>query len=172
MGRTWKLRGVVPHPEGLVPEMLCEPHIVQMPDGRLLGAIRVHCRPVEPSFTVYTTVSEDDGRTWSTPECIGVNGSPPHLYVHSSGAVICSYACREEEGKSERACVSYDCGKTWSEDYVLNDNVPYNDLGYPATVELSDGSLLTVYYQCWPGDDFCSILYTKWKLSGHEDNAE
>ena len=38
------------------------------------------------------------------------------------------------------------------------------DLGYPATVELSDGSLFTVYYQRVPGDRQDSILYTRWEL--------
>ncbi len=165
-GRSFTLRGTVPLPEDLIIDMMHEPHVVQLPNARLLGAIRVHCRPVEPSFTVYTTFSDDGGYTWSMPECINVNGSPPHLLVHSSGAVICSYACREEEYKSERACVSYDGGETWTEDYELNNEVPYCDLGYPATVELADGSLLTVYYQCYPGDDFCSVLQTKWKLNG------
>lgn len=163
-GRSWTLRGVVPIPEDLTTDHMHEPHVVQLPSGRLLGAIRVHCRPVYPEFTVYTTFSDDGGYTWSMPECIGVDGSPPQLMIHSSGAVICSYSCRNGDMRSERACVSYDGGETWAEDYELNADVPYNDLGYPATVELSDGSLLTVYYQCWPLDDWCSVLYTKWSL--------
>jgi hypothetical protein len=31
-------------------------------------------------------------------------------------------------------------------------------------VELDDGSLMTVYYQKYEDDPYCSILYTKWKL--------
>ena len=38
------------------------------------------------------------------------------------------------------------------------------DLGYPATVELDDGSLMTVYYQKYEDDANCSILYTRWRL--------
>ncbi len=163
-GRTWQLRGIVPVPEGHALWMMHEAHVVQLPSGRLLGAMRVHGRPVEPSFTVYTTFSDDGGYTWSVPECIGVDGSPPHLLVHSSGAVICSYSRRgDDNNKHERACVSYDGGETWTEDYLINDKAMY-DHGYPATVELSDGSLLTVYYQPYPGDGPCSILYTKWRL--------
>lgn len=163
-GYTWDCRGIVPLPDDANTDMMHEPHVVQLPSGRLLGAIRVHNRPVEPSFTVYTTVSDDGGYTWSMPECTGVDGSPPHLMVHSSGAVILSYGCRNGNKKSERAAVSYDGGETWAEDYELNADIPYNDLGYPATVELSDGSLLTVYYQCYPLDDWTSILQTKWSL--------
>ncbi len=165
-GRTWDLKGIVPMPDdvALTTDHLHEPHVVELPNGRLIGAIRCHCRPVEPEFTVYTTFSDDGGYTWSKPRCIGVDGSPPHLMVHSSGAVICSYSCRNGDKRSERAAVSYDGGETWAEDYELNADVPWNDLGYPATVELADGSLLTVYYQVWPGDYWCSVLQTKWSL--------
>ena len=41
---------------------------------------------------------------------------------------------------------------------LLFDDAPDTDLGYPSTVELSDGSLLTVYYQKYAGDEnarFC-----------------
>lgn len=38
------------------------------------------------------------------------------------------------------------------------------DLGYPATAECADGSLLTVYYQALPQDINRSILYTKWRI--------
>lgn len=167
-GKTWEMRGIVPQPDYLVSDHLHEPHVVELPSGRLLGAIRVHCRPdpYEPKDTVYTTFSDDGGRTWSMPECIGVSGLPPHLLVHSSGAVICSYARRGGPGNSsQRAAVSYDGGETWAEDYVIDDTGAHWDLGYPATVELSDGSLLSVYYQCLNDtDDFCSILSTKWRL--------
>ena len=163
-GRTWQLRGFVPVPDELELWMMHEGHVVQLPNGRLLGAMRIHGRPIEPSFTVYTTFSDDGGYTWSTPKFIGTDGAPPHLLVHSSGAVICSYSRRGGAGNDhERAFVSYDGGETWTEDYLINDKAMY-DHGYPATVELSDGSLLSVYYQPYPGDGACSLLYTKWKL--------
>jgi hypothetical protein len=37
-------------------------------------------------------------------------------------------------------------------------------LGYPCSVELSDGSIMTVYYQKWPGEWRTSVLYSKWRL--------
>lgn len=122
---------------------------MELPNGRLLGAIRVHTVPV----TMYTTFSDDKGKTWSQPMATGVDGYPPHLMVHSSGAVICSYCRRGGPGnQSERALVSYDNGETWADDYEIHGDVPFCDFGYPASVELADGSILTVYYQCWPGD--------------------
>ena len=73
-----------------------EPHVVELPDGRWMGAIRTHNEEMDPAFTVFITYSDDKGKTWSKPKGIGVDGSPPHLMVHSSGAVICSYSCRTD----------------------------------------------------------------------------
>ena len=61
--------------------------------------------------------------------------------------------------------ISYDGGETFEKEVVLRDDATHGDLGYPSTVELSDGSLLTVYYQSARNDDpFRSLLYTKWRL--------
>ncbi len=64
----------------------------------------------------------------------------------------------------EYAMISEDNGKTFGEEIRLCEAFD-KDLGYPSTVELSDGSLLTVYYQKMEGDAYCSILYTKWRLN-------
>jgi hypothetical protein len=60
--------------------------------------------------------------------------------------------------------LSRDDGKTWDVDYVLRDDAPDSDLGYPATVELKDGSLLTVYYQKETQDGPCVIMQSIWQL--------
>ena len=83
--------------------------------------------------------------------------------LHSSGAVICTYG-RREHPFGERAIVSYDLGKSWDEEYILDESYS-GDLGYPSTVELDDGSLISVYYQKYEDDKKCSILYTKWRLN-------
>jgi len=168
-GNTWEIAGTVPDGDIITSINTYEPHVTELPSGRLLGAIRVHCNELDPFFTVFTTYSDDKGKTWSKPVCIGVDGSPPHLMVHSSGAVICSYSRRTNGIRSERACVSYDGGETWTEDYTINDDLHYVcDMGYPASVELSDGTILTVYYQRAPGENPTSVLYSKWRLG---DNA-
>lgn len=161
-GYTWERISVITPPDWLSDgEFLDEPHVIELPDGKLLGAFRLEGH--EPSFSIGTTVSEDGGKTWSDVVCTDVSGSPPHLMIHSSGAVICSYG-RREVPYGERAMVSYDHGKTWEEEYVLSESYS-GDLGYPSTVELDDGSLMTVYYQRYENDRKCSILFTKWRLN-------
>ena len=134
--------------------------MLELPDGRLLGAVRLE-KP-QP-YTILTAYSEDGGKSWTEPARTDVSGAPPHLLRHSSGALICTYG-RRELPYGQRAMVSYDEGKTWAEEYVLTENTVARDLGYGSTVELADGSLLSVYYEKFPGDEHASILYTKWAL--------
>ena len=160
-GRTWDFASKIDPPAWL-PEgaWLDEPHVVELPDGRLIGAFRI-----EEQFTLATVFSEDGGKTWGDVTDIGVCGSPPHLLLHSSGALILTYA-RRDEINAECAIVSHDCGRTWEEYYLLDDRASARggDLGYPSTVELDDGSLMTVYYQKYEDDGYCSILYTRWNM--------
>ncbi|MHB1368430.1 MAG: sialidase family protein [Eubacteriales bacterium] len=112
---------------------------------------------------MYSTVSHDKGRTWSEWIALNIEGSPPHLMLHSSGALICTFG-RREEPFGEHALISCDYGKSWDKEYVIDNRPNDGDLGYPASVKLDDGSILLVYYQKYPGDSYNSILYTKWYL--------
>lgn len=162
-GKTWTHLAEIQVPQGCQANYMYEPHAAELPDGKILGAIRMQSSKLEPDFTIYLFESMDGGKTWSVPRPTGIFGSPPHLMVHSSGAVILSYG-RRAKPYGERARISYDGGVTFGEEIVISEEAPSDDLGYPSTVELSDGGLLTVYYQMLPKDDFASILYTKWEI--------
>ena len=171
-GFHWELQGEVPNgiaDDGaeVTPWEMFEPHVCELPDGRLMGAIRVHSEHNKELSTTFITISEDQGKTWSAPKGLGVDGMPPHLMVHSSGAILCSYSCRTSGKRAERVCVSYDNGATWTEDYMIDNRMrqDFCDMGYPATVELDDGSLLTVYYQEAEGEWWTSVLCAKWNLN-------
>lgn len=160
-GKSWQFTGMFPVPSWATPEMeFCEPHIMELPDGSLLGAIRIDG---SGPMAIATALSHDGGRTWTEPVSTGNCGAPPHLMRHSSGALICTYG-RREKPYGQRAMVSYDLGKTWSAEYILDTCEHSKDLGYGSTAELPDGSLISIYYQKYPADEHCSILYTKWQL--------
>lgn len=131
--------------------LFCEPHAAIMPDGLILCAIRVQNYTAGRSlFTVYLCRSTDGGVTFSEPIATGWDGSPPHMLVTKSGAVIMTYA-RRRAPFAECARVSYDSGLTWSEEIVLDDTAPNGDIGYPCTAENGRGELVTIYYQNDPG---------------------
>ena len=59
---------------------------------------------------------------------------------------------------------SRDEGRSWDTDWILRDDGPTHDLGYPSTVELPDGSLFTVYYQQPAAGEQCAVLASRWRL--------
>ena len=135
----------------------CEAHQLVL-DDRILVHIRT-----DDTFQIWQCESFDGGKTFTTPHKLIDHGSPPHLLRHSSGVLICSYGYRKEP-YGQRVMLSYDNGQTWETDYILRDDAHDGDLGYPATVELKDGSLLTVYYQKPDGLDNTVIMQSIWKL--------
>ena len=83
------------------------------------------------------------------------------ILQHSSGALIAAYGYREKP-YGNRVMISWDEGETWEKDYILSDDGQNGDLGYPASVELEDGRILTVYYQ--QVDEAAVIFQDIWSL--------
>ncbi|HOJ39394.1 MAG TPA: sialidase family protein, partial [bacterium] len=167
--RNWELLGQVPVAEGTELRNYYEPDIVELPSGRLVGLIRVEqLKREEPdrgliNFSLFQTESEDGGQTWSVARPTGVYGSPPHLLLHSSGVLVCVYGYRRPP-YGQRAMFSLDEGQTWDADWIIRDDGPDHDLGYPSSVEMPEGSIITVYYQKLAAEEKCSLLYTRWRL--------
>ncbi len=154
-GESWQIVGEIPPPDH---GEFCEPHIVELGNGEIVGALRY-----QPDFSLFITRSSDGGATWSRPEFLAA-GSPPSLLLHSSGVVVMSYSWRFER-PGQRMAFSSDGGRSWDAEWILRDDGPDHDLGYPSTVELSDGSLYTVYYQKTElGALNCSLLSSHWTL--------
>jgi hypothetical protein len=168
-GRTWTPLGSVPVCDGTRLVNYYEPHVVEIEGGKLIGMIRFQYHGKDDpakdqiNFTIFQTESEDGGKTWAKARPTGVHGSPPHLLRHSSGKVICVYGCRRPP-YGQRAMISADGGKTWETDWILRDDGPDSDLGYPASVEMPDGSIFTIYYQKYKAGEKCSLLWTRWRL--------
>lgn len=158
-GETWEEIGIVPLPSVARVDQVHEPHVCELPDGKLICHIRVEM----PELHTWQSESTDGGKTWSEPVRVPVEGSPPHLLLHSSGVLIMSYGYRHKPD-GQRVIFSKDGGKTWGHDLVLRDDGPNGDLGYPATIELPDGSLFTVYYQAANLHENTGLMYTHWNL--------
>ncbi len=169
-GRTWDMLGSVPvHPD-TDPANYHEPHLVELPAGRLIGLIRIQDHSGKtleaagiPTFSIMQTESDDGGRTWTPARPLGFHGSPPHIIRHSSGTLILTYGYRQAPF-GQRVAFSHDDGITWDHDWILRDDGPDGDLGYPATVEMADGSLYSVYYQKAAAGEKCSLLRSRWAL--------
>lgn len=147
--------------------MSCEPHAICLADGTLVCHIRVQSYPdVQLGlFTVFQTESTDGGVTWSEPrQLLGdKGGAPAHLMMHSSGVLVSVYGYREAP-YGIRAALSRDGGKTWQTDLDVLPEASSPDLGYPSSVELSDGSILTVYYVRPEKDSPAIVMGQRWTI--------
>ena len=62
-------------------------------------------------------------------------------------------------------CLSSDDGATWdAAGERIVQAAPNNDLGYPAAVQLSDGSIITVYYQVDEVGEKTCLMGTRWRV--------
>ncbi len=150
--------------------VLNEPHMIELPDGRLLCHIRGENAELfnggdETLFTVFQSVSDDGGKSWSEPLMLldKTGGAPPHIIRLSSGELVSVYG-RRKKPYGIMAMVSSDCGESWQTDIPLCENLASDDLGYPTTIELDGEILLTVFYDNAGEDLPCRIRQQKWKL--------
>lgn len=162
-GQSWKWLAGIPTREGDEVRNYHELHAVECPDGSILAQIRNH-NETNKGETLQTR-STDGGLTWSEPRAIGVWGLPSHLLVLRDGRLLMSYGYRRKPFGNQ-ARVSSDNGKTWSEPIPISEDGAGGDLGYPSTVELDDGTLVTVWYEKLPGNPMAQLRQARWKLDG------
>ena len=138
-GRTWGQPSAVAHdPHGRL--IFGEPSLLRLPSGKLLCMMRT-------GDYLYQAFSTDDGWVWQGLRRSPIWGFPSHLLRLRSGRILCTYGYRREPF-GIRACLSDDEGETWdvSNEIVIRDDGVHRDLGYPSSVQLQDGRILSVYY--------------------------
>jgi sialidase-1 len=147
------------------------------------GNIFTDSSPYKAYGTSYLmlTKSTDGGNTWSKPVCLDkmVKGKRMHFIGSGpangikikngkyAGRLIFPVYYGLNKLPMSLTCAviwSDDGGETWDSDHVLYINEATSDLGYPSTVELSDGSLITVFYGHTAKDTPAVIMQQKWKM--------
>ncbi|MEO5995929.1 MAG: sialidase family protein [Chitinophagaceae bacterium] len=146
-GNSWSyLATMASDPGGKLGGFL-EPGIVRTNTGRIVTIMRNH----GGDNSMYGSYSDDDGKTWVTPFKTNMIGHPGDLIQLADGRLMATYGIRESQHTKPggiRACFSSDNGKTWdikTEVQIRNDFINW-DVGYPESLELGDGRVLTVYY--------------------------
>ena len=160
-GASWQMLSEIqslPSEQG--PKLFHEPHAVETGDGRIVAQIRYHGK----DGCMRQAESGDGGKTWTVMQPTKLAGLPPHLIRLSSGKLLTVYG-RRSNACGEYACLSDDEGRTWDVANEIKLAGHFNgDLGYPASAELPDGSILTVYYQAEkPGEKTC-LMGTLWRM--------
>jgi sialidase-1 len=160
-GKTWKyLSTIADDPGGKLGGFL-EPGIVRTKTGRIVVGLRNH----GPDHAIWITYSDDDGKTWSPVKQTDMIGHPADLIQLRDGRLMASYGVRTEHATPEgvRACFSSDNGETWDigTEVQLRNDFSNWDVGYPESLELPDGRVLTVYYGNLFGKYFLGGTYWK-----------
>ena len=166
-GRNWQLLNMA---SDLSSSVGSETAFVEVSPGLVLAHTRTENGYLMESW------SNDGGITWTHPLRMNIWGYPPHLLPLRDGRILCSFGYRRAP-MGVRAVLSEDGGRSWDTDNVciLRDDggTPSefhteqvgggSDVGYPISTQLSDGSILTVYYITLK-DGITHSAATRWSL--------
>ena len=155
-GKHWSAPSALPEAIGF---SLYEPFAIECEKGHILLSVRAH---KEGELTVLLSDSFDGGKSFSPFRPTGICGSPPHLCRQGDNLIL-TYG-RRIPPYGIRARISFNNGLSWEPEISLRQDGLDWDLGYPASVALSDGSLLTVYYIKPMGGKLPEIQYTVWTI--------
>lgn len=132
-----------------------ETSLIDLGKGELMALVRADAvfhtegefMPVGGVGGLSLSRSYDSGLSWSPPIETKIWGQPGSLIKLMDGRLLATYGYRKAPF-GIRACFSGDNGKTWNLDneLIIRDDCPTWDCGYPFTIELERGKLLTVYY--------------------------
>ena len=161
-GQSWQRLAQIPTRKGDDPKQYHELHAVEATNGDLIAHIRNHNK--KNAGETLQSESKDGGKTWSEPHNIDVWGLPSHLLRLKDGRLLMSYGHRSKP-YGNQARVSADHGKTWSDPIIVSGDGAGHDLGYPSTVQIEDGSLVTVWYEKLAGDSLAVLRQARWKLA-------
>lgn len=136
-GRTWG-------DPTLVALGLNESDMAVLPNGRWLFVARSEENDEQ---AIYTCISDDQGRTWQLlGRVTEPSEHPPDLTLLSNGWLLLLFG-RRHPPYGVQGIISRDDGLTWdARRLVLDDTLPGGDIGYPSTVRLDNGRLITAYY--------------------------
>ncbi len=160
-GQTWRWLATIPTRDGDSHQNYHELHAVDTGDGRIVVQIRNHNK--QNAGETLESESSDGGKTWSVPHSIGVWGLPSHLLRLKDDRLLMTYGHRRKP-YGNQARISSDHGRTWSEPMIVSGDGASGDLGYPSTVELDDGRLLSVWYERMKDRPAAVLRQALWSL--------
>ncbi|MCA9230826.1 MAG: exo-alpha-sialidase [Planctomycetales bacterium] len=141
-----------------------EMHAVQASNGDIV--VQVRDKIVSATGSEQNTsqiVSADGGKSWSEKQKVA-DGYPSHLLRLHDGTLLMTYGWREEP-YGVRGKYSQNHGTSWSDEFLIASDSASWDLGYPSSVQLQNGELLTVWYET-PKDSHKAVLrQSRWRLN-------
>lgn len=163
-GENWNLFSVIEIADHDTIKYYHEPHAVELENGKLVAMFRYQPKDRSDSY-LRQSESYDGGKTWTKTHRTEIWGYPPHLIQLNNGWLMVAYGVRKYPF-GEKACISKDGGETWDiENEIFLSKSENSDLGYPASVQLDDGSIITVFYQIDKKGEKTSLFQTHWEIN-------
>jgi len=173
-GKDWEHWSTIAYdPAGII--SFGEPALGRTADGVLVCMMRTHHQPRRRHQNLWLAYSTNDGESWSRPEPTRLWGYPADFTLLHDGRMLCTYGHRRDP-YGVWGCISDD-GLHWdpANEFVIRDGgiapkdkVPnlYWHIGYPTTIQLQDGRLLTVDHQWTEQEPFVQyVVGVLWELA-------
>lgn len=148
-GLTWSIQSAFGTPAAN------ETDLMYLGGGNWLAAARNLEQVADKSaHSVDLYASSDDAQTWTLrrKSLTKPMQHPADLLRLADGRIVLTYGERTPPDFGVDAIISLDDGLTWSAPVRLTKGIGTRDSGYPSSVQLADGSLLTAYYAATSAD--------------------
>ena len=152
-GDTWSAPIDFPNPNNIYFD--AEVDVIELDTGNFWAIQR------SSHFPAHSTVSADEGATWSDPQSLGFVAHSPYLTRTTHGDLILlgyrGYHSLDGSGNAFTALrYSLDECLTWSDPIVIDTTAG----AYPSMVNLNDGSVLIAYYEEGSGSNVRTRVLT------------
>ncbi|MEZ5277191.1 MAG: sialidase family protein [Opitutaceae bacterium] len=135
-GLNWRRKSVI---EG---DSSNETAPLVLPDGTLLAAARTR---TDSRLELHR--SRDQGCSWEALGALTLAGQiPGHLLRLADGRILLSFGMRNKGMHGVGVRLSSDSGETWGAPRVIVNYHAETDGGYPSSVQVEDGTIVTAYY--------------------------
>jgi len=146
------------------PTLIAEGHneaaLTVLPDGTLLAVVRRNDNSLSECY------SEDGGRTWTPPQKLTeAPYHPADVIVLSSGRVLLTFGRRIEPYGAEAVLGEFENGRVkwlWETRTLIEWRAANPDCGYPSSVQLDDGTIVTLVYGVGLKDDTVEGAFCVW----------
>ncbi len=151
-GKSWVMRS---HDDGrtwpeyaLIAEGRNETNLLHLGRNEWLAIAR---SAIKQGMGLYR--STDAGVTWAHEGDLTMRAQEPgHLLRLADGRILLSFGIRHVGLQAVGVRLSADEGRTWSNARLLVRYDPHGDSGYPASVQMPDGTIVTAYYSSQSAD--------------------
>ncbi len=160
-GGSWEIESVIGQPE------VNETDLLYAGNNRWLAAARnLNQLNGKKAHSMDLYVSNDNAKSWFRHSQLTLpNQHPGDLLKLADGSILLTYGDRRGPDYGVNAKLSDNGGLSWSPEFQIAGGLSSRDSGYPSSVQLFDGTIVTAYYAKGAlGHDGYHMGVVRWRL--------